>query len=553
LFTDLLTPICCYCQHFYMETFSVHVDPGDNGRYTVNIATQNAAGIQADIVAALGSSSNKVNVISKRSGGGFGGKVFRNNRQACAAAIGAHKHRRCVRSQNERVDDLIMCGAREPMFFEYKCGFEPNGHISSIKVQGLVDTGNLMNESLIALGEAIGLADNVYYTENWDFAANPVSTNTPSNTPMRAPGSVQSIHAHETIIDNVSYVLGKRAEDIRELNFYQPGQRTPSGDIIGSATFNWTIPQLWQGLKSECQFEARTASVAAFNLANRFRKRGIAMTPTKWAHNLGSNSQSAFICVYSNDGTIEVSTGGSEIGQGLNTKVAQGVALAFGLTDLSLITVLPLDTSKTPNSGPTGGSGTSESCVAAATDAAKKIFATVEPFLGPRISWQQAVSRAALQAQAPLFATGSYRNDGSDRDEGAPHHYATYGVACTEAEVDVLTGEMQILRTDLHVDLGTSLNPAVDIGQVEGSFVQGLGYFFTEELLYLERGEQYNVGSFRYKIPSAYDIPIEFNTKLLDGVPNPSGVLSSKLSGEPGMSWYLRGGERESKRRHRNS
>ena len=323
------------------------------------------------------------------------------------------------------------------------------------------------------------------------------------------------------------------------MNMYLPGQTTPFGDVVGSSAFNWTVPTLWQQVKENVDFDARLATVSAFNSQNRFRKRGIAMVPTKYGMTPSGYSVGCLINVL-DDTSIEVFHSGSEIGQGINTKVAQAVAYGLGC-DLGAIVVGDNSSAAVPNGGCTGGSGTSETCVGAALVACEKIMAALKGDDGGDGGEEESWETLAK----PISATGWFTEPAAT--ENGSFDYATQGVCFAEVEVDVLTGEIQIRRADIHMDLGASLNPAIDIGQIEGGFIMALGYFLCEEVLFqhdkakpmrhAENQIQINLGTWNYKVCSAYDIPEVLNVSLLD-VPNPSpaAILSSKACAEPPMA-----------------
>jgi len=302
----------------------------------------------------------------------------------------------------------------------------------------------------------------------------------------------------------------------------------PWGDQIGSDSFNWTIPDIWHKLQKDCRLDDRKHDVEQFNATSTWRKRGIAMTPVKYGMSLSDYKSMSTVSVFS-DGSVLVSHSGCEIGQGIHTKVSQAAAYVLSV-DLEIVKVADTETGKAPNGSSTGGSGTSECIVEATRLACVTLTHRLETYRTQGTSWVDAVT-AALDAGVCLSAEGWYVN----KDSGL-NSYATYGAAATEVEVDVLTGELEIRRVDILMDLGRSLNAGIDVGQLEGGFVMALGYFFTEQQLFDETGRQLNLGSWEYKIPSYCDIPQEFNVSFLNDVTNPNGILGSKASAEPPMS-----------------
>jgi len=314
-------------------------------------------------------------------------------------------------------------------------------------------------------------------------------------------------------------------------NFYQPNDVTPGGDTIGSATYNWTVPQLWAQIQVDANYTDRKKAVEEYNASNRWTKKGIAITASKW--NLKSNQYefSARLSAYA-DGTVYVATGGVEIGQGLNTKVSLCVAQTLGIPFESVLTEGG-DTNICPNSAITGGSGSSESCCNAAIQAAETLKSRLSSFLDGGKTWVEAVGLAKT-AGVSLMADGWFNGIAFEPKKNI---YAVYGTAITEVLLDVLTGETRLERVDLMMDLGNQLDAAIDIGQVQGGYVQTLGYLFSEELKWDAAGKQLHLGTWEYKVPTAYDIPVEFNVGLLKNSPNPHAIAkNSKAVAEPAMS-----------------
>lgn len=377
---------------------------------------------------------------------------------------------------------------------------------------------------------AISWSDNTFFCPS--FKSNGVGyvTHTPHRTSQRAPAVLQSITSINVVCEHVANSLGLEFEDVMELNFYKVGQKTPWGDVIGSSTFNWTMPQIWTKLKTDAQFADRKKAVDHFNLIeSRWRKRGIAMVPVKYGIGLNFYKSIAIANIYA-DGTVLISHGACELGQGLNTKVAQAAAFVLGI-DIGLIRIADTETSKAPNNTGTGGSAASECTAKATAMACQEVLTRLADYRkDPKTSWQDAVG-AAIGAGVCLSAEGWYAN--TDQNNS----YATFGAAMSEVEIDVLTGEWEIRRVDILMDLGYQLNAAIDIGQLEGGFIMALGYFFTEQHLFSPAGEQLTIGTWEYKIPSYSDVPQEFNVQILNpAVQNPNGVFGSKASAEPPLS-----------------
>ncbi|CAK0843101.1 unnamed protein product [Prorocentrum cordatum] len=412
---------------------------------------------------------------------------------------------------------------------DYEAEFDGDGKLSKIQMRFHMDVGCFLGDADDDLSMAIGFSDNAFYCPSFKCDGVPYMTHTMHRTSQRAPGVLQSICSMQVILEHISRSLKLPFELVQEKNFYSAGQQTPFGDTLGSDVYNWTLPELWQQLKRDADFDTRSSAVDTFNSANRWRKRGIAMVPCKYVMGLSDYNMNALVNVYS-DGSVLVAHGGCEIGQGIHTKVAQAVAYTLGV-DLKYVQVADTETSKTPGNACTGGSGTSESCSQAAINAAQVLKDRLASYRTGGKSWPEA-AMAAAQAKENLSAEGFFK--GAASAENA-HTYAVYGAGMSEVEVDVLTGEMEILRVDILMDLGRQLNAAVDIGQLEGGFVMALGYFFTEELKFDEQARPLNLGTWEYKIPSAFDIPREFNVSIMKPVLNPSGVLGSKACAEPVM------------------
>jgi len=359
-----------------------------------------------------------------------------------------------------------------------------------------------------------------------------MGTNKPSITWMRAPGTMQAALFSGAVLEHVAKTVGKEVEDVMEMNFYKVGDHSCTKDIVfGKNSFDYTVPQLWAQIKQSSQFVERKAAVEAFNGANKWKKKGIAIVPSKMDIGSGSWLMGAHVSAYT-DGTVHVSTGGVEIGQGLNTKVALVVAMTLGLP-VAHVRAEGGDTRMCSNNACTGGSGTSESCCNAAMQAALELKSRVQDKLDRGMSWVSAIQEAKNEGQS-LQAEGWF--DGITFSTSSPM-YSVFGAGVAEVMIDVLTGETRLERVDLLMDLGHQLDAAVDIGQIQGGFVITLGYLFTEETKWDAEGTQLFCGTWEYKVPTAYDIPVEFNVSLLKDTPNPNAIcLNSKAVAEPAMS-----------------
>jgi len=522
--------------HFQLETKSAVAVPTDGDSMQIFVSGQCRDLEQSGVALALGMPRSQVNVVNTRVGGGFGGKIFWQLPTCCAVAVAAHKLRRPVRFQNERRDDMQAAGTRNGIDFDYDVTFDATGKFDSCDVTLSSDAGWITGITPMLTNGGAGEADLVF---NWpgglNFTQNTFLTNKPAATAMRAPGTMQSALFAGAVVDHVAKTVGKEVEEIMELNFYQVGDKSCVNDVVfGENNFNYTIPQLWAQIKQSTQFEDRKVAVASYNKANKWTKKGLAIAPSKL--NMGSSSylMGAHVTAYV-DGTVHVSTGGVEIGQGLNTKVALVVAQTLGLP-VSKVRAEGGDTRMSGNNAITGGSVTSESCCNAAMQAAKELKGRLNDKLSSGMSWAEAVLSAKGEG-TNLQAEGWF--DGISFSATQPI-YSVYGASVSEVLLDVMTGETRLERVDLLMDLGTQLDAAVDIGQVQGGFVMTLGYLFTEETKWNAQGTQLFGGTWEYKVPTAYDIPVEFNVSLLKDSPNPNAIcLGAKAVAEPAMSLVL--------------
>lgn len=547
------------CQrHFYMEPQNALVQPGPDLTVGVHTSTQDPSTTQSKLATVLKRPAHRVNVTLTRAGGGFGGKLSRSAPVAAAAAVAADKLGVPVRVILGRKEDMEVTGGREPIQSSYKVGVDKNGTVVALKVTTYVDAGATVDNSFGDADMYQLWADNTYFLPNYSCDLVVCRTNLPTNTSMRAPGAVQSIFLIESVLERVAAELGLAAQAVREANFYKVGQVTPFKQPIKYCS----LPTLWSSIQKSANVDALRKDAASFNSANRWRKRGVSLVPTKYGISWGGLTSGAQIHIYASDGTVSVSHGGCEIGQGLSTKVAQAVAYELGVP-LEAVLVTSTSTSRVPNNTATGGSSTSENCAKAAIIACKELVKRLAPVRKsmPDKPWPQVVSAAYSQVRplpslfspltlsllpAPhppsaafplpqginLSANGWFAPPASSGLSGT-FEYFTWGTAVSAVEIDVLTGELEVLRSDILFDCGVSLNPAVDLGQVEGAFIQGLGYFTTEQVVVGSEGRLLSVGTWDYKPPSQLDIPIQFNASLLKDAPNPNGVLRSKASGEP--------------------
>lgn len=529
-------------EHFYMESQSSIVVPLETNEFLVYSSTQAATKTQFTVAKALGIDANRVVCKTKRLGGGFGGKETRNVPFSTAAAIAANKTGRPVRLVLSRDVDMCITGQRHPFYAQYKVGFMRDGRIHALQAQVFNNGGCTLDLSSAVMDRALFHFDNCYHIPHMKISGRCCKTNLPSNTAFRGFGGPQGLFCCENIVERVACTLGLPPNTVRSINFYKENEETHFRQTLS----NWTIPRLWTELLQCSDFEERQNQVAQFNAAHQFRKRGLAMLPVKFgiAFNvLFMNQGGALVHVYT-DGSVLVTHGGVEMGQGLHVKVAQIAASVLGVP-LSKVFISETSTDKIPNSTPTAASMSSDLYGMATQLACEQIMERLKPYYGedPHAKWEDVVSKAYFD-RVNLSAQAFYSIPGIGFDwktgKGKPFDYFSMGAGCSEVEVDVLTGDFRVLRTDIVMDVGNSINPAIDVGQIEGAFMQGMGLFTIEELVWgdsahpwVRPGQLFTRGPGAYKIPSADDIPVDFRVHLLKNSPNPRAVQSSKAIGEP--------------------
>jgi len=432
----------------------------------------------------------------------------------------------------DRTADLDTVAGREALNATYTVGFDSTGVITALQMQMYNDSGYIIDTSFGDIDMSQLWADNCYYIANYESLATVCKTNKPTTTSMRAPGVVQSVFVMETVIEHVASELGMSPMDVRQANFYHVGNTTPYGQTIKYMS----LPTIWSDLQTAANYKTTLAAVQAFNKANRYRKRGISVTPIKYGIGDNGYNTSCMIRVYPEDGTVNVTHGGVEVGQGINTKVAQVVAAELQC-DLSLVRVTATSTDAIPTNSCTGGSGTSETCCAAALDACKILNTRLADLRKamPKSTWAEIVASAAGQL-INLSSQGWY-NPSPSSSAAQEFTYYVWAAAQSVVEIDVLTGQLEILSSYVYYDCGQSLNPDIDVGQIEGAFIMGVGYFFTEQTVYDDTTAKFlSTGTWNYKPPFPLDIPQTFNVTLLADAPNPVGILRSKATGEPPYS-----------------
>lgn len=543
--------------HFYLEGHIAFAIPGEDDEVTVWSSTQHPSEVQHMVAHALGTVSNAVTVQVRRMGGGFGGKETQSNQFAAIAAIAAKKLNRAVKIRPDRDDDMIITGKRHDFVADYDVGYDESGRILAVDASFAARCGFSSDLSGPVTDRALFHADNCYFYQDVRLVSKPMMTNTVSNTAFRGFGGPQGMLGGERMIEEVAYALGRDPLEIRKVNFYggpgrniTPYHQTVEDNIIG---------QIVEELETSSGYQARRAEIIDFNENSPVIRRGIALTPVKFGISFTAtwyNQAGALVHVYQ-DGSIHLNHGGTEMGQGLNTKVAQVLADEFQV-DLDTIRITATTTGKVPNTSATAASSGTDLNGMAAANAAQQIKARLVAFASEKYSVppEQVVFepnhvrvgnelmafgdfiKQAYLARIQLSAAGFYKTPDIHWDRGSgkgrPFYYFAYGAAVSEVSVDTLTGEYQVDRVDVLHDAGKSLNPALDIGQIEGAFVQGMGWLTTEELWWDEAGRLRTHAPSTYKIPLASDRPKIFSVELAKWSENREPTIRrSKAVGEP--------------------
>lgn len=543
--------------HMYLEGQIAFAMPGEDDDMVIHASTQHPTEAQMIAAQVLGVPANAVVVNVRRMGGGFGGKESQMNLFCCVAALAARKFGQAVKIRPDRDQDMTATGKRHDFSADYAVGFDGEGRITAVEAQLAARCGFAADLSGPVTDRALFHADNAYYYPNVRLTSRPMKTNTVSNTAFRGFGGPQGVIMAERMIEEIAYKLGKDPLDIRKANFYGVGERdvTPYHQTVEDNI----IARVVEELEESSDYRKRRAQIMAENAKGGILRRGIALTPVKFGISFTAtwyNQAGCLLHVYK-DGSIMLNHGGTEMGQGLNTKVAQVVAEAFGV-DLELVKITKTTTEKVPNTSATAASSGSDLNGMAALDAVEQIKARLVAHAaekwgdvcndvqfadgkvlcgGEEFGWREFIAQAYAD-RVQLSAAGFYKTPKIHWDrakgQGRPFYYFAYGAACSEVEIDTLTGECRVLRADILHDVGRSLNPAVDRGQVEGAFIQGMGWLTTEELWWDEAGRLRTHAPSTYKIPLASDKPREFNVRLAEWSENPERTIKrSKAVGEP--------------------
>jgi len=543
-------------EQFYLEGQVSYAVPRENQTVHVRCSTQHPSEMQALVAHSLGWHAHQVLVECRRMGGGFGGKESQSALFACLSAVCAVRLNRPVKLRPDRDDDFMITGKRHGFYYEYDVGFDDDGRILGAKVDMTLRAGFSADLSEAVATRAVCHFDNAYYVPDVDIGAVCGKTNTQSNTAFRGFGGPQGALMMEVIIDMMARKLGRDPLDVRRANFYGPDGRdtTPYGERVEDNVLHPLVDEL----EASSNYRARREAVREFNRGSAVLKKGLALTPVKFGISFNVpafNQAGALVHVY-RDGSVLVNHGGTEMGQGLNTKVAQVTASELGLS-LDRVRVTATDTSKIANTSATAASTGSDLNGKAAQDAARRIRARLAQFAagkwggapeaiafednhvlvaGQRLPFRDVVD-AAYWDQVQLWSEGFYATPGIVWDKttmtGRPFYYYAYGAAVSEVAIDTLTGECKLLRADLLHDVGQSINPAIDIGQVEGGFIQGMGWLTTEELCWNKDGRLTTHAPSTYKIPAVSDCPVDFRVKLFENSNIRDSIHRSKAVGEP--------------------
>jgi xanthine dehydrogenase large subunit len=547
-------------EHFYLEGQIAFALPGEDGDIVVHTSTQHPTEVQHICARLLGCDFNRVTAVVRRLGGGFGGKESNASWVAGAAALAANHTGRPVKLRLPRETDMIATGKRHPFLYRYTVGFDGEGRVLALDAMLAADAGWSLDLTPGVVGRALTHTDNAYWIPHFRAVGYACKTHKQSNTAFRGFGGPQGVVVMEDALDRIAAHLGRDPVAVRALNFYRDGgDETPYGQKVEGNL----LPRIWAEVKQEADWERRRAEIYAFNRTSPILKRGLGLFPLKFGISFNiphMNQAGALVHVYT-DGSIRLNHGGTEMGQGLFVKVAQVVAEVFKV-DIDRIRPSATSTAEVPNTSPTAASTGSDLNGWAAYEAANTIkqrmiafaaehFGAAEseiefadnivriakPGSNQVVSFNE-LAKLCYLGRVSLSSTGYYKTpkihwDGA-RMRGHPFFYFSFGAAAAEVAIDTLTGESRVLRADLVQDCGQSLNPAIDLGQIEGAFVQGQGWLTCEELWWDKKGRLRTVGPSTYKIPGSRDTPAIFNVKMLDNVPNVEAtIFRSKAVGEP--------------------
>ncbi|HET7714468.1 MAG TPA: xanthine dehydrogenase molybdopterin binding subunit [Bauldia sp.] len=544
-------------EHFYLEGQAALAIPGEDGDMMIYSSTQHPSEVQHVTAHVLGLASNQVTVEVRRMGGGFGGKESQATQWAVLAALGARKTGRPCKLRLDRDDDMIMTGKRHDFRVDYRVGVGKDGVLRAVDVTFSARCGYSEDLSLGVVDRTAFHADGAYFYPTCRIVTRRMRTNTVSNTAFRGFGGPQGKLFAERMMDHIAYAIGRDPLDVRKANIYAGAgrDRTPYNMRVEDNI----LPEIINDLERTSDYWARRREIADFNASSPVLKKGIALTPVKFGISftlIHLNQAGALVHVY-RDGSISLNHGGTEMGQGLFVKVAQVVAEEFGV-GLDKVKITATSTAKVPNTAPTAASaGTdlnAQAALAACRAIKERLFDFIQEKYGvgrDRIQFREGkvligneamefgqLANEAHLARVSLSSTGFYKTPKIHWDRakasGRPFYYFAYGAACSEVTVDTMTGEMKVDRVDILHDVGKSINPAIDIGQIEGGFIQGMGWLTTEQLVWDSAGRLQTHAPSTYKIPAASDVPKDFRVALYESGGNrEDAIYRSKAVGEP--------------------
>jgi len=548
-------------EHFYLETQVSIAWRDETGGCAVVSSTQHPSETQDIVARALALPDNQVTVECIRMGGAFGGKEVQANGLAAIAAVGAWKTGRPVMVRLTRALDMMLTGKRHPYLARYEAGFSSDGRIEALRLEFYSDGGWSLDLSEPIMWRTLFHCENAYFVPAIEVTGRVCRTHKTSQTAFRGFGGPQGMIVVEEVMAQAAQRLNIPPEIVRRRNLYAQGQHTPYGQAVDEADRMSTI---WDRLLTTSDFERRRAAVDAYNQANSTSKRGLAITPVKFGISFTAtffNQAGALVLVY-RDGSVQVNHGGTEMGQGLFTKVAQIAADVLGVP-LASVRTMSTRTDKVPNTSATAASSGTDLNGAAVADACRQIVGRLRSVAaglfdcdpssvtfdqgvvsgGGRTVSFASVCEQAYHQRVSLFANGFYRTPEIHFDpstgRGKPFHYFAFGAAVSEVEIDRFTGASRVLRVDILEDVGDSIAPVVDRGQIEGGFMQGLGWLTVEELLWDDRGRLSTAGASTYKLPSWSEVPDTFNVAFLEEATERSVVFGSKAVGEPPLMLAL--------------
>jgi xanthine dehydrogenase large subunit len=543
-------------EHFYLEGQVAYAIPQEQGQWRIHSSTQHPGEVQHWVAHALGLENNAVTAECRRMGGGFGGKETQAGHMAVWAALAARKCGRPVKLRLDRDDDFLITGKRHPFEYDYEVGFDDSGLVTALKLTMLVNCGFSADLSGPVADRAIFHTDNAYYLSDVEIVSCRCKTNTQSHTAFRGFGGPQGMIVIEAILGDIARVLGLDALQVRQRNLYGIAERNVTH--YGMKVEDNILAPLIARLEEGSEYRERRAEIARWNAASPVIRRGLAITPVKFGISFTAtffNHAGALVHVYT-DGSVQVNHGGTEMGQGLNTKIAQIVADELGVP-FERVRSTAADTGKVPNASATAASSSTDLNGRAAQYAARHVRDNLAAFVAGldscgagavRFKGGEVISphatrsfdevvKAAYANRIQLWSDGFYRTPKIHYDKttltGRPFYYFAYGAACSEVAIDTLTGEHRVLRVDILHDAGASLNPAIDIGQIEGGFIQGMGWLTAEQLVWTEQGQLATHAPSTYKIPTAGDVPRHFFVQLWPEANREDNVGGSKAVGEP--------------------